>query len=102
MADRPPHRPPLVRPGLGAAAILLFLSSWTAFLLPLVVLRSRELSTLPPGLSRLYADLEFSDPAYDPGAPVLAATVFSILPLATCLLLAQRQFISGLSAGAVK
>lgn len=93
---------PLVRPGLGAAALLLFLSSWNAFLLPLVVLRSPDLFTMPLGLSTLYANLENNAPTFDPWAPIVAATVLSILPLATCLLLMQRQFISGLSAGAVK
>ncbi|MBL6773363.1 MAG: carbohydrate ABC transporter permease [Alphaproteobacteria bacterium] len=93
---------PLVRPGLGAATLLLFLSTWNAFLLPLVMLRSPELFTMPVGLSMLYADLENNAPVYDPWAPILASTVISILPLAACLVLMQRQFVAGMTAGAVK
>ena len=38
---------PLVRPALAVLAVLAFMTSWNDFVWPLVVLRSRELQTLP-------------------------------------------------------
>jgi multiple sugar transport system permease protein len=42
---------PLVTPALSALAIFTFLGNWTAFIWPLIVTTSKELYTLPVGLS---------------------------------------------------
>ena len=42
---------PLVTPALSALAIFTFLSNWTAFIWPLIVTTSKELYTLPVGLT---------------------------------------------------
>jgi ABC-type glycerol-3-phosphate transport system permease component len=93
---------PMVRPGLAAAAILLFMASWNAYLIPLVMLRSDNLATVTTGLASIYADLSMGNPPYDPWAAIIGTTVISILPLALLLVVMQRHFISGLTAGAVK
>jgi multiple sugar transport system permease protein len=44
---------PLSRPALATLGIITFLGSWNDFLWPLLVLKDRELQTLPPGLRTL-------------------------------------------------
>jgi ABC-type glycerol-3-phosphate transport system permease component len=93
---------PLVRPGLGAAGLLLFLSSWNAYLLPLVMLTNSDQFTMPIGLAFLHSQLNFGFIEQSPWGAITAGTVLSTVPLIICLLFMQRQFISGLTAGAVK
>lgn len=93
---------PLVAPGLGAAGLILFLSAWNAYLLPLVMLSRTEQFTIPVGLAFLHSQLNVGYLEHSPWGPVIAGTVLSILPIILCLMLMQRFFIRGLIAGAVK
>lgn len=93
---------PLVRPGLGAAGLILFLSSWNAYLLPLVMMSRTEEFTIPVGLAFLHSQLNTGYMEVSPWGAVTAGTVLSILPLIICLMLMQRHFVAGLTAGAVK
>lgn len=93
---------PLVAPGLGAAGLILFLSAWNAYLLPLVMLNRTEEFTIPVGLAFLHSQLNVGYMEHSPWGPVIAGTVLSILPIILCLMLMQRFFIRGLTAGAVK
>jgi ABC-type glycerol-3-phosphate transport system permease component len=93
---------PLVRPGLGAAGLMVFLSSWNSYLLPLIMLRDPGKFTMPIGLAQLHAQLALGTSAVSPWATITAGTVLSVLPLVLCLLVMQRQFISGITQGAVK
>ncbi|GAA5179648.1 carbohydrate ABC transporter permease [Rugosimonospora acidiphila] len=88
---------PMVRPSLAAVVVLTALSSWNQYLQPLVFLRSRQHFTVPLGLSQ-YSD-QYTGPMYNIQA---AATTLSILPVIAIFLLAQRQFIAGLTEGSVK
>ncbi|MGW6916314.1 carbohydrate ABC transporter permease [Kitasatospora sp. NPDC054939] len=88
---------PVMRPVLAALAIFLFLGSWNQFVWPLIALRSPEMHTLPVALATLHgmkADTDY-------GA-ILAGTALSTVPLMVLFLVLQRQFISGLLAGATK
>lgn len=93
---------PLVRPGLGAAGLLLFLNAWNAYLLPLVMLTNSSQFTMPVGLAFLHSQLNFSVVEQSPWGAITAGTVISTTPLLLCLLIMQRQFIKGLTSGAVK
>lgn len=93
---------PLVRPGLGAAGLLIFLGAWNAYLLPLVVLRSPQFFTMPLGLAATQSQLQQGNQSIDPWAILTVGSVVSIIPLAVCLIVMQRSFISGLTSGAVK
>jgi ABC-type glycerol-3-phosphate transport system permease component len=93
---------PLIAPGLGAAGLILFLSAWNAYLLPLVMLNRSEEFTIPVGLAFLHSQINISYLEHSPWGPVIAGTVLSILPLIVCLMLMQRFFIRGLTSGAVK
>lgn len=88
---------PLVRPGLGAAAIFLWVGSWSAYMWPLVMVQSNALFTLPLGLATLYSnpwDLNYG--------MLMAGSVLATIPITVAFLLMQEQFISGLTQGAVK
>ena len=87
---------PLVRPALAVLAVLAFMGSWNDFVWPLVVLRSRELQTLPvvmAGMVNLYR-MEYG--------VVMAASLLSTLPILLLFLALQKQFVQGLTVGAVK
>jgi len=88
---------PLIKPGLGVLAIFLWLNSWSSYFWPLIMLKSREMMTIPLGLATLYSDpwnLEYG--------MLMAGSVISTLPIILIFLFAQEQFISGLTTGSVK
>jgi ABC-type glycerol-3-phosphate transport system permease component len=88
---------PLARPGLGVLGIYLWLNSWSGYFWPLIMLKSREMMTLPLGLATLYADpwnLQYG--------MLMAGAFLSTLPIILIFLGAQKQFIAGLTGGALK
>ena len=88
---------PLIRPGMGAAAIFLWVGTWSAYLWPLIMVQSNEMFTLPLGLATMYAnpwDLDYGR--------LMAGAVMSTLPITIAFLVMQDQFIAGLTQGAVK
>jgi ABC-type glycerol-3-phosphate transport system permease component len=89
---------PLVRPMIGAFTLLSFTASWNSFLWPQIVLQNEAKYTLPIGLYNLNGMPEFQN---DFGV-LMAATLLSILPVAMLFFALQRDFIAGLSAGALK
>ncbi|MEN9937590.1 MAG: hypothetical protein RLZZ387_4169 [Chloroflexota bacterium] len=44
---------PLAKPAMATLAVITFLASWNDFLWPLLILKDRQLQTLPPGLRTL-------------------------------------------------
>ena len=89
---------PAVRPMIGAYTLLSFLTEWNSFLWPQIVLQTESKYTLPIGLNGLAGLPEYQ---HNYGI-VMAATLMSILPVIVLFFALQRDFISGLSSGAVK
>jgi len=87
---------PLARPALAAVAALTMIVSWNDLLVPLVVLNSDELWTLPLGT------MQFQGQYGQDLAMVSAFVALSSIPTLIFYLFAERQIISGLTAGAVK
>lgn len=87
---------PLVRPSLAAVFVLTMVASWNAFFLPLLVLNDEALYTLPLGIMQ-YKGQYASD-----WAKVLAFVSLALLPTVIFYLLAEKQIVEGLTAGAVK
>lgn len=87
---------PLSRPALATVAILTIVTSWNAFLLPLLVLFQPDQWTLPIGVNNISA--QYTSDA----ARVLAYTTLSMIPALFFYLLAERQIVRGLTAGSVK
>jgi multiple sugar transport system permease protein len=86
---------PLLRPGLAAAAIFTFRIAWNEFILALV-LTDRATRTLP-----VAASLFITDMGVDWGKVMALASLIALPPLIVTAL-AAKQFIAGLTAGAVK
>ena len=89
---------PLVRPMIGAFTLLSFTATWNSFLWPQIVLQNQAKYTLPIGLYNLNGMPGFQT---DFGV-LMAATLLSVLPLVVLFFLLQRDFIAGLTAGAMK
>jgi len=87
---------PLARPALAVLAINTALSSWNAFILPLILTASPETRTLSLGLA-LYQTQYGIDYVHS-----MAAASISSLPLLALFLVFQRHIIAGLTKGAVK
>jgi multiple sugar transport system permease protein len=87
---------PLALPGLAAAGLFAFMSAWGDFLLPLILLSSPELSTLPLGLFRAF--LRINEIDYG----LLAALAFIYLLPAVVAFGFARRFLVQTFAGGVK
>jgi raffinose/stachyose/melibiose transport system permease protein len=87
---------PLAKPALAAVAALTMIMSWNDLLVPLVVLNSDELWTLPLGT------MQFQGQYGQDLALVSAFVALASIPTIIFYLFAERQIVSGLTAGAVK
>lgn len=87
---------PLARPALSAVAALTMIVSWNDLLVPLIVLNKDKLWTLPLGT------MQFQGQYGTDLSLVSAFIVISSLPTIIFYLIAERQIVSGLTAGAVK
>lgn len=87
---------PIMRPMISAYLIIVFIGVWNNFITPQIVLQSPELHPLSVAifnLRGLYSD-DFS--------LIMAGTLVSIAPVMILFLMLQKEFISGLTSGAVK
>jgi raffinose/stachyose/melibiose transport system permease protein len=87
---------PLVRPALAAVAVIAMVGSWNNFFLPLVVLNSERLYTLPLGVQQFQGEWSTD------WARVLAYVTLALVPAVAFYLAAERHIIAGLTAGSVK
>ncbi len=87
---------PLVKPSLAAVAALVMIVSWNDLLVPLVVLNSDKLWTLPLGT------MQFQGQWGQDLALVSAFVTLASIPTVVFYLFAERQIVAGLTAGAVK
>ena len=87
---------PLVRPMTGAFCLITFLGIWNSFLGPNVFLQTQSKLPLPVVLNQ-YIGVYTSQYGV-----FLAGTLLAIIPPAVLFLALQREFISGLTTGAVK
>ena len=87
---------PQVRPMIGAFGLFTFLGNWNAYLWPQIVLRTQEKLPLPVALAQLRSVYET-----DYGL-IMAGTTMAILPVVLIFFLFQKDFVSGLSTGAIK
>ena len=85
---------PLLRPPMATVAILNVVSIWNDFFFPLVV--SPKLPTLQVGVYNLIGQYATE------WGQIFAGVVMAALPLVIAYLLLTKQFIAGLSSGAIK
>jgi raffinose/stachyose/melibiose transport system permease protein len=87
---------PLARPGLSAVAALTMIVSWNDLLTPLILVDRDTLWTLPLGT------MQFQGQYGQDLALVAAFVTISALPMVIFYLFAEKQIVSGLTAGAIK
>ena len=87
---------PVSRPIVGAFCLLAFMGTWNSFLWPQIILQSKAHFTLPIALNQLVG-LQQQDYGV-----LMAGTLLSILPVVVLFFILQKEFLSGLTAGAVK
>jgi ABC-type glycerol-3-phosphate transport system permease component len=87
---------PLVRPMLGAYLMITFMGMWNNFIGPQIILQAPELQPLSVTLNNIKGTY-----GTDYGL-IMAGTIVSIAPVMCLFLLLQREFIAGLTGGAVK
>ena len=87
---------PLTRPGLATVVIFQFLQTWNEFLMANTVLQDTGKLPLQPVLFSLLGQ-------YSTNWPLLTAgLVLSVIPIIAVYVWMQRQFVAGMTLGAVK
>lgn len=87
---------PLVRPGVGTVIILQFLAIWNEFLYATVLLQDSAKQPLQPAIYNLVG--QFSTD----WTSLAAALTMAIIPVVLVYINMQRQFVAGLTQGALK
>ncbi|MDR2484110.1 MAG: carbohydrate ABC transporter permease [Treponema sp.] len=83
-------------PGIVATGVYTFLLSWNEFLFALTLTKSMEMRTVPIGIQLL-----MGQHAYE-WNEMMAMGILGSLPILALYLFAQRYFLAGMTAGAVK
>ncbi|MFT4001422.1 MAG: carbohydrate ABC transporter permease [Rhizobium sp.] len=87
---------PLVRPGIALVTIFGFIEVWNDFFLAFLLLRDPSVQTIPLGLVAFFQQYGSMWNLY------FAALTLTTLPVIVVFIAMQKQFIAGLTAGAVK
>jgi raffinose/stachyose/melibiose transport system permease protein len=86
---------PLARPALATVTVLATVGTWNAFMLPLILLNNDQ-ATLPLGV------MNFSGQFVSNNALILAFTVTALVPAIIFYVIAERNIVTGLTAGSGK
>jgi multiple sugar transport system permease protein/raffinose/stachyose/melibiose transport system permease protein len=87
---------PLCRPGIVATSVFVLIVTWQEFLFALSFTSTKEMRTLPVGVNDFIGQygIRYGE--------LMASSVLISLPVIVIFFLLQRQFVAGLTAGAVK
>lgn len=87
---------PLTVPGIASVAIFTFINGWNEYMYSAVLMSKDDLKTLTVGIVNLNTQnqMKWND--------MMAASLYSCLPLIVLFICFQRYFIAGLTGGAVK
>ena len=87
---------PLSHPILASAALISAMRVWNEFIFALTFVESESVKTITIGM------MSFANALRGDWAVMMAGMVISVLPIFVVFLVLQRQFIGGLTQGAVK
>ncbi|MEO0513923.1 MAG: carbohydrate ABC transporter permease [Planctomycetota bacterium] len=87
---------PMVKPMVGAFVLITYLATWTNFIGPQIIIQTPEKYPLAVAVAQLRGpfNIEYG--------MIMAGTLVAIGPVLALFLLLQKDFIAGLTAGAVK
>ncbi len=87
---------PISKPVLTTVALLNIISSWNAFLWPILITNSDKVRTLPIGL------IQFTTDSGSQVQLLMAASTFVIMPMIILFIITRKYVISGLTSGSLK
>lgn len=87
---------PLVRTGIAACAMMIFVNAWNEFLVSLTMIGRTKLKTFPVGLQAFMADNDMD------WMNLSAATILGLLPVLALFISFQKSFVEGMTSGAIK
>lgn len=88
---------PMMKPGIAASAIYVFVTSWNEFVFGLTFTSSTDMRPLPAGISLvLLQEFQYRWPE------MMAVATIATIPILALFVFFQRYFIEGITAGAVK
>jgi raffinose/stachyose/melibiose transport system permease protein len=87
---------PVSTPALATVSIFQFINAWNEFFLALIFIHKQSMMTLPLGLQSFFYEYSVQ------WGYLFAALSMALVPVIVVYLLMQRQFINGLTAGALK
>ena len=87
---------PLCRPGIVATSVFVLIVTWQEFLFALSFTSTKDMRTLPVGMNDFIGQygIRYGE--------LMASSVLISIPVVLVFFLLQRQFVAGLTAGAVK
>jgi ABC-type glycerol-3-phosphate transport system permease component len=88
---------PIISPGMISMGLIFFMRSWNDYLGPLIYLKSPSNHTITLAINSLAGSAGLTA-----WGPQMAMSVVSLIPLLIIFLIFQRQFVEGITAGAVK
>ena len=88
---------PMIRPGLAASGIFVFVTSWNELIMGLTFVSSPELRTLPAGIT-----LTFLGEFEGDWSEMMALAVLVTIPVFILFAVTQKAVLKGMTAGALK
>jgi raffinose/stachyose/melibiose transport system permease protein len=88
---------PISGPAIATVSILEFVGAWNQYFLPLILIRSPEMRTIPLAIQVFFYEWGRTE-----WQQVFAALTIGSMPMILLYVLMQRQFIQGLTAGSIK
>ena len=89
---------PILQPGIATMGIMSFIGNWNNYLMPMILLTSKEKFTLPVMMSTLKAATDLQK---NQGAIYLSVAI-SVIPILLVFIFFSKYIINSISAGAVK
>ena len=87
---------PVSVPGIISVAMYTFMQAWNEYLFALTLTKTVEMRTVPVGIQLLMGQHSYE------WNEMMAMSILGCLPVLILFLFFQRQFIGGMTAGAVK
>ncbi len=87
---------PLIWPGIGAVAIVVFRYAWNEFIIALTMSSSEYTRTIPVGLYHFVTGFGIE------WGKLMAAVMLALIPVVIVFIALQRKFVQGLTSGALK
>ncbi len=87
---------PLMKPAIGTVTIINFIGVWNEFFFPMIFIQTEGKKTIPLAMQQLFGEFTTD------WSVLFAGLTLSSLPMILIFAFASRQFMDGLTAGAVK